>query len=90
MWACSMLYTSLVKCHPNGVVQKFGGELPAQVSSSSSNHGSNQKYLYLVGSSVASERLVSVLNDAGSHEKRRLTDQLIAERVFMSRLDDKY
>ncbi|GBM27930.1 hypothetical protein AVEN_215904-1, partial [Araneus ventricosus] len=42
------------------------------------------------GSSVASERLVSALNDVGSDERCRLTDQLIAERVFMSRLDDKY
>ncbi|GBL81128.1 hypothetical protein AVEN_83186-1 [Araneus ventricosus] len=48
-----------------------------------------QKYLSLVGSSVASERLVPALNDVGSDERCRLMDQLIAERVFMSRLDDK-
>lgn len=49
-----------------------------------------QKYLCLVGSSVASERLVSSLNDVVSDERSRLTDQHITERVFMNRLDDKY
>ncbi|GBO22641.1 hypothetical protein AVEN_195330-1, partial [Araneus ventricosus] len=49
-----------------------------------------QKYLSLVGGSEASERLVSKLNDVGSDEGCRLTDQLIAERVFMSIFDDKY
>ncbi|GBM09921.1 hypothetical protein AVEN_86807-1 [Araneus ventricosus] len=39
----------------------------------------NQKYLSLVGSSVASERLVSALNDVDSDERCRLMDQLIAE-----------
>ncbi|GBM99510.1 hypothetical protein AVEN_1072-1 [Araneus ventricosus] len=43
-----------------------------------------------VGSSVASERLVSTLNDVVSDERCQLTDQHIAGRVFMSRLDDKY
>lgn len=49
-----------------------------------------QKYLSLVGSSVASERLVSSLNDIVSDERSRLTDQHITERVFMNRLDNKY
>ncbi|GBL82896.1 hypothetical protein AVEN_106410-1 [Araneus ventricosus] len=49
-----------------------------------------QKYLSLVGSSVAFERLVSALNNVGSEERCRLTDQLIAEIIVMSRLDDKY
>ncbi|GBM18849.1 hypothetical protein AVEN_203122-1 [Araneus ventricosus] len=44
----------------------------------------------LVGSSVASERLVSTLNDGVSDERCRLTDQHIAEKVLMSRLDNKY
>ncbi|GBM64531.1 Rootletin [Araneus ventricosus] len=56
----------------------------------SSQFESVQKYLSLVGSSVVSERLVSTLNDVVSDERCRLTDQHIAERVFMTRLDDKY
>ncbi|GBO00130.1 hypothetical protein AVEN_260985-1 [Araneus ventricosus] len=46
--------------------------------------------LCAVGSSLASERLVSTLNDVVSDERCRFTDQHIAERVFMSSLDDKY
>ncbi|GBM70655.1 hypothetical protein AVEN_206873-1 [Araneus ventricosus] len=44
----------------------------------------------MVGISVGFERLVSTFNDVISNEKCRLTYQHIAERVFMSRLDDKY
>ncbi|GBM01296.1 hypothetical protein AVEN_170347-1 [Araneus ventricosus] len=43
-----------------------------------------------VRSSLASERLVSTLNDVVSNERCRLTDQHNDERVFRSRLDDKY
>lgn len=49
-----------------------------------------EKYLCIVGSSVASERLVSSLNDIVSDERSRLTDKHIIERVFMNRLDNKY
>ncbi|GBO43072.1 hypothetical protein AVEN_48365-1, partial [Araneus ventricosus] len=34
------------------------------------------------GSSVASERLESALNNAGSDERCRLTDKLIAESLY--------
>ena len=49
-----------------------------------------QKYLSLIGSSVASERLVSSLNDVVSDERSRLTDRHITERVFLNRLGNKY
>ncbi|KAG8172930.1 hypothetical protein JTE90_022837 [Oedothorax gibbosus] len=48
------------------------------------------KYLTVIGSSVASERLVSTLNDVLSDKRCRLTDQHITERVFMNRLEEQY
>ncbi|GBN45892.1 hypothetical protein AVEN_164620-1 [Araneus ventricosus] len=54
------------------------------------NLKSRIKPAYMVGSSVTSERLVSALSDVVSDKRSLLTDQHIAERVFMSRLDDKY
>ncbi|XP_030762679.1 zinc finger BED domain-containing protein 4-like [Sitophilus oryzae] len=48
------------------------------------------KYLTVVGSSVASERLVSTLNSIVKDDRSRLTDRHVTERVFMYRCSKSF